>query len=475
LNHRSIVMLVMLLLFGILQAVPTSAQQVPPGWADPQTVNADCCAALDVPVVDPWGNLHVFWADSATGAIMYSRLDGEGWLPAIDIIAGTGNRGTYAVDATFTRDGYLHVVWIAGAGGQLLYSRAWVADAGAAPAWQSAVVIAERAMGTRIKADSSGLLHVVYSPFEAGLGVVHATSPDGAFWSKPDVAESGLTSNWTGEKVRLSIDADDTLHVAWNSLTFPGGYPEHAVYYQRSTDGGQTWSAPFDPDPLPPDIDANIESGFKNKMINVAAAPDGAIHLTWHQHTGYRWHRMSTDGGLTWGPSETIFPDMGPAYNGIVDMAFDSAGDLHVVATRNSVWTRTWVSERGWLPPELIDSRTPDWHHQRAAVLDGNRLFLFYPDINGTGLLWVTSRSLDAPAIAPTLLPERPTLPSLESQVRATALPTTAATPTSAAFPAQESTSSTAIPQSTAILVGLVPAVTLVAVVVIIRMARRRH
>ena len=152
-------------------------------------------------------------------------------------------------------------------------------------------------------------------------------------------------------------------------------------------------------------MDADPESAFKNKLINVAVGPQGDVHLTWHQYTGYRFHRWSEDGGVTWRESELIFPEMGAAFNGVVDMAFDSSGAMHVVAARGGVWHRSWGPDGQWAAPVLVDPNPADWHHQRVAVVGGNEVYLFYPDINETGVLWHTHKPVAAPAVATTQAP----------------------------------------------------------------------
>jgi hypothetical protein len=159
---------------------------------------------------------------------------------------------------------------------------------------------------------------------------------------------------------------------------------------------------------------ANTESFFKNNLIDVAVGPSGDVHLTWHQYSGVRLHRWSSDGGETWSEKETVFPGLRAAFNGVVDMAFDSAGAMHAVAAEGGVWYRRWMGA-SWAPVQLSDPRTPAWHHQRVAVMAGQRVYLLYADVNDTGIIWYSSKAVDAPAIAPdprpTPMPQAPESP----------------------------------------------------------------
>jgi hypothetical protein len=390
-----------------LYASAAAAQSPSAEWTPPQPLVNACCAAHPIPVIDPWGRLHLLWAD-AEGYIWYSRLGDDGWTPPVDVVGNPGNNPASGLDAAVDAAGRLHLIWRDGnTGAPLYYSSVDVRQADNARAWSVPFEVAPVALGAAIALAPAGRIHVVYTPFEEGVSFAHITSDDGVAWTAPSLAPGRLSTRFTGgPHIELAIDGAGTLHVVWNSQAYPAGYPEHAVFYQRSADGGQSWSEPYDPDPLPPEVDADAESAFKNKLINVAIGPRGDVHLTWHQYTGYRFHRWSEDGGLTWRESESIFPDMGPAFNGVVDMAFDSSGAMHVVAARNSIWYRTWNPDGQWAPPVLVDPNPADWHHQRIAVVGGNEVYLFYPDINETGLLWFTHKRAAAPAIATVPPPE---------------------------------------------------------------------
>jgi hypothetical protein len=314
--------------------------------------------------------MHVFWAEG-DGFIGYSRLNGENWSVPLEIIASPEGSGIQYLEAEVDDLGRLHVVWVVAPTGPLFYSQASAFGANDARAWSKPLLLSYNALACDVVIDSMGLVHVVYAPYELNQGVIHIASVDGEFWSEPDSVESNIEYNgWTGKLVQLAIDEQDILHMTWGAAVYPQAFPALAIYYQRSLDGGRTWSAPYDPDPQPLEVVNNRESAFKNNHLAVAVSLEGDIHLTWHQHTGQRRHRWSTDGGQTWSPAENIFPALGAAFNGYVDMAFDSAGQMHVVAPRSGVWYRHW-REGSWGLPQLVDPRTPDWHHQRVTVVGG--------------------------------------------------------------------------------------------------------
>lgn len=401
-----------------------AAQELSPVWEPPRPINDQCCAAYPVPIADTWGQLHLLWAD-ADGYIWYTRRTDTGWLQPREVLANPGRNPAAGLDAAVDTTGRLHLIWRDGStGNALYYASAFVQHADDARFWTAPVELAPKALGAALAVDAQNKVYVAYTPFEAGQSFTLIISEDGLEWSQPIAASSRLDNNFTGGSyVSMAIDAHNTIHVAWNSQHYPGGYPEHAVFYQRSTDGGVSWSEPYDPDPLPPEVDANTESNFKNKMLKVAVGPAGDVHLTWHQYTGYRFHRWSADGGVAWSEKESLFPDMGAAYNGPVDMAFDSSGRMHVVASKAAIWYRSRSIDGQWTPPELVDPTPADWHHHRVAVVSGNQIYLFYPDINETGILWSTHKTAAAPAVAPLPLPT-----SIPAAVTATPRPMPAST-----------------------------------------------
>lgn len=465
----------LLLIFLFSLGATVTAQSPSLTWAPPQPINEQCCAAYPVPVLDPWGQLHLFWADSE-GYIWYSRWTGEGWSRPVDVLANPGHDTATGPDVAVDAFGKFHVIWRDGGTGEALYySSADGQLAGDARAWRTPIELAPKALGAAIAIAPTGVIYVVYTPFQAGESFSIITSRDGNEWSQPLQAPSLLPPNFTGgSNVKLAFDQAGVLHVAWNSQVYPGGYPEHAVFYQHSTDGGLSWSEPYDPDPLPPEVDSNTNSNFKNKMLNVAVGSVGEVHLTWHQYTGFRFHRWSSDGGRTWSEKESVFPEMGAAYNGVVDMAFDSSGRMHVVASRSAIWYRTWSMGVGWTSPELVDPTPANWHHHQVAVLGGNHVFLFYPDINETGILWYTHRDVNAPAIAPLPTPTRVAI--APTPARSTLQPTSTSLPVPTVGAIWTETPGTSNGSASALWVWmLAPTVLLVGAVVAVRLMSVRR
>ncbi|MCI0340573.1 MAG: IPT/TIG domain-containing protein [Planctomycetales bacterium] len=112
----------------------------------------------------------------------------------------------------------------------------------------------------------------------------------------------------------IAVDGSGIVHVVW------GG-----VSYSRSTDGGQTWSAP---------ATSLSPSGTRPRL----AARGSTVVVVWGDGAGGVLHAVSTDNGQTWSAGTLL------AYGGATDAALDSNARL-VVVYEPQVPT-SWVS--GW-------------------------------------------------------------------------------------------------------------------------------
>ncbi|MEM3002136.1 MAG: choice-of-anchor D domain-containing protein, partial [Candidatus Nitrosocaldus sp.] len=120
------------------------------------------------------------------------------------------------------------------------------------------------------------------------------------------------------ESPSVAIDSANNIHVVWHDNT-PGNYE---IYYKKSTDGGNTWSA---------DQRLTYTSGVSNNpMIAIDSANN--IHVVWHDNTpgNYEiYYKKSTDGGNTWTWAKRLTYTSGSSNNPAIGV--DSSGNIHVV------------------------------------------------------------------------------------------------------------------------------------------------
>jgi hypothetical protein len=130
----------------------------------------------------------------------------------------------------------------------------------------------------------------------------------------------------------LAVTADGVIHVAWLEIIVAAPFPGHArqgqISYSRSTDGGQTFSAPRSLTPVIPEVGTP-------KL----AAAGQSLYIVWHESDGQRSQIIlghSDDSGLTWIPySAPLGPGTFPAIDAWSDGK--AAPFVHVAWSNNQV------------------------------------------------------------------------------------------------------------------------------------------
>jgi hypothetical protein len=278
----------------------------PPAWSEPVAVSAgEAYPQLPAAAVDAEGRLHLLWSEGATAqeagtALAYARWDGAQWTRPVALLASP--RGRADEPALVAVGDRLHAVWSSGPSGEVLYSSAFANDAYAASGWSEPLPLpAPGEVGGEpdILAGADGTLHAVYAvPVNEGRGIYYTRSADGGqTWSPARQVFDAAAAGWlmAGEP-QVAVDGQGLVHVAWLRRGRPGSAAGEGVYYARSADGGQTWSAPFE-------VAAGAHAGSQ-----VAAGAAGQVHVVWNE-TGPQpawWHRWSLDGGQTWTRQERV-------------------------------------------------------------------------------------------------------------------------------------------------------------------------
>jgi hypothetical protein len=96
-----------------------------------------------------------------------------------------------------------------------------------------------------------------------------------------------LSTTYSDDKEFLTVDSHDNLYVAWTRFTtFAPRDPRvasttsYAILLSRSTDQGQTWSAP---------VTVSDPTGSEGFVwgVTVSVAPSGDVYVAYHSQTGY--------------------------------------------------------------------------------------------------------------------------------------------------------------------------------------------
>jgi hypothetical protein len=383
-------------------------------WSAPINLsNTPESSARPAIVTDQFGFVHVFWSEEIGGrsiygipkalihdgnTIMYTRWDGKTWTQPIDILLVPGDDVATYIAATVDAEGWLHVLW----SGQsdIYYSKAPAWQADSARSWTNPLVIASGNARTQWESDivagKDGRLHVVYATGGSDPGIYHIESGDhGETWTSPtriskqlDLLEENVSN------ARICADGVSRLHVAWQTNQGEG-YGQSA-YYARSTDGGSSWSEPYQ-------LGYRQPGDYGVVFPNLTCVGDSEIHIinvggAWHNG---RYEHISTDGGLTWSEPFHILTDL-EGVNGYTFLLVDGTGHKHLVATmrtraeqQGGTFYARWLGN-GWSPLDLAvpeaEDTGPGAHWTATAVRLGNEIHILW-NTNFTdkaGEIWYT-------------------------------------------------------------------------------------
>lgn len=349
-HFARILLLIACLLFLRLGLTTTaSLAQQPDGgviWDPPMRIPSPEETSSWFPdlAVDGEGRVHVVWNETNHQAmsnpkpgdyierVFYSVWNGRQWSPANDIVPPQVDiiRNAIVVDGYDT----LHLVF---GWHKLYYKRAQAGEALSAASWTSPRLVNGRG-GTYMSdiAAYEDTLHIVYDDLGSEEGecpncadIFYRRSTDrGLTWTAPvALLPTGIGSS----RAQIEVDKAGGVYLAWDEgwdrLT-GHGEPQYSVY-MHSLDGGTTWTEPtFVSYP-------NVTT----VQLSVGADGQGGVMLVWRttspEYPGiyYMW---STDRGESWSPPQTLPKVVARPWSGpfdVYDMATDSAGHIHLLAT----------------------------------------------------------------------------------------------------------------------------------------------
>ncbi len=410
---------------------PVTAESDRPIWNPPFTVsNTPQNSEIPAIIADPYGYVHLFWDEDLGGApfeakgnpqtgnsIMYTRWDGGFWTKPVDILSVPGDSVAKFVSVTLDADSRLHVVWTGQS--NIYYSHAPSSKAGLAGSWSKPIAIASDSARTAwessVTTDWSGNLHIVYATRGSEPGVYHVRSLDGgSTWEAPVILSRPLDRLETGfSNVRIIVDGAGRLQVAWQTIQQQGF--GQAIYHARSVDEGETWSWPVQLRYRGPG-DTWVEFPY---LVAVGASE---LHLIYVDGTNVgRAHRISEDGGATWGEPRRIITDM-EGINGYVFPLVDATGEMYLIInmrTRSQVgglYYARWLGGK-WSPVQLAADSDPtvnSAHYAVGTVRLGNELHIAWTELN-TGEIGYMYGTIPTVAQTPAWSASAVALPSPES------------------------------------------------------------
>lgn len=247
------------------------------------------CIAADGNVI------HVVWYDGVTigegnWKIYYKRSSDNGltWSANVNL----SNNVSLAYNPAIAVSGsYVHVVWYENRDGNMeeYYKRS--TDGGISWSTETRLTFND-ASSSHCSIAASGLnVHLVWQDRRDGnIQVYYKRSIDGGnTWSAD--ARLRQTNNATGTLNLLPAVAvsGSVVHVAWHDSA-DGNWE---IYYKRSTDGGINWGA-----------DIRLTNNSAISQFPTLAVSGSIVHLMWvddRNSTGNIYYKRSVNGGSSWG------------------------------------------------------------------------------------------------------------------------------------------------------------------------------
>ncbi len=403
------------------------------GWSAPFRLSLDGTSWFPDIAADAVGRVHVIWSSLT---LDYRMWDGRGWSPISDIAVALDPQGV-PIDDVFRasiasdRLGYLNLFYYHLTEGLGYFRRAPLASAGVVKSWSMPKMIGASGTGyySMVGVDQHNWIHAVYIDVPAGSRVAdifyRRSENEGETWTLPVNLSNSLRLG--SSRPQLLVDQFDTLHVSWDEGwdRRSGEGTAQISRYVFSINGGREWSPPITFGSAKIPAAQLVVTGGQTKEQRVAVwrtVTDEAVY-----------YQISSDGGQSWSPPTPIpgilpRPWNSPPFDQYT-LVQDDEGTIHLIlVTRRpqneNVWAVTHIewNGQGWGTPETIFERSGLYpEYPRATIALGNQLHVVW--FTRTALftsapmdVWHSMRMLNVPAYTPA--------PALPTATRVLATPT---------------------------------------------------
>ena len=241
-----------------------------------------------------------------------------------------------------------------------------------------------------IAVDAGGNIHVVWGDDRTGNTEIYykKSTNGGTSWTTKRLT-------WTsGGSIcpLIKTDSNNHIHVVWTELK-PGN---HDIYYNKSTDGGASWTAK-----------RLTWNSWHEGVSAITTDSNNHIHVVYNMLLSSNWeiyYKKSTDGGVSWTTKRLTNNSAASLGYGI---ATDSSDNVHVVCidetpgnreiyymkstNGGSSWTTkrlTWNSASVYTPAIATDS-SDNIHVVWEKDAPGE---IYYKRSTDGGIVWTTKR-----------------------------------------------------------------------------------
>lgn len=424
-------------------------------WGEPINISRSDLETSSDPflLADPAGVVHLFWAEKTSkqttktpDTLMYALWDGNNWSEPIDIYLAPEEDGNQVVQyphAVLDDNGIIHLVWLTQPNFPnfaLFYSSVPANEANNAKAWKTPVMLAADLSGTEysldLQKDEDQNLHVVYSRVPVGDNVQELrtvtylkSSDGGKTWTDPFNIHTIPDSRRGASNNRLLADEQGNLYTTWTEWDQTGN--GQIVYFARSLNNGDSWEAPIA-------MTERFGQEYERDWNSIGLLEPG--HLVSFYEGGWRAYRnvmYSYDQGETWSEPVDAFPGL-IGENGFIKFARDSNNTLHIFFANRTregnelqdgegLWHSVWLGGENWSEP-IHSSTDINMLNPQVAIINGNQIMIAWFVQADLEIIVMPGKIVDAPSVAPVPWFGSPVVP--ESEISATPIitPTVAAT-----------------------------------------------
>jgi hypothetical protein len=122
-----------------------------------------------------------------------------------------------------------------------------------------------------------------------------------------NISKSPQIFSWLPRMVIASKGASE-VYILWQEIIFSGGSHGGEIFFARSTDGGKTFSDPINlSNTIAGDGKGRLTMRrWDNGSLDLAMGPRGNLYGAWTEYEGALWFSRSTDGGESFSDPERI-------------------------------------------------------------------------------------------------------------------------------------------------------------------------
>lgn len=376
-------LLVAFLALCILIAPATALAEDTGEWSTPVRLSDSGHANRPLVKADPYGTVHVVWAEgsdetiAAPDSLYYTQLAAGTWTHPIDIVVTDPPETAIPEALQVDVLGQLVLLWQSGS--RLLISRAPVAEPGSARAWTTSVVATDVAPGGgSLQIGADGSYNLLFAGADQVLSYV-SSADGGATWSAESRVDQLADARFAIGEPYVAADGGGNLYAVWSRHAEAANWGPAGVWFARSTDDGVSWSSPQE-----------ISTMSGHGWPDVYPDSRGRLRLTWigNLASGGRYQVISDDLGQTFGSVTVIAtPDQIRGYAGRPQTIEDSGQVIHLIfggignGAPDSIWY-TKTSGAAWSPLLRLSANSSDSQGPAADIAQGHLMHVVWPDLS---------------------------------------------------------------------------------------------